>query len=112
MALASASKEAIWFANIFNFTVPNYPTPSPLIMVDNQGAIKMARNDSSSIRTKHIDIQYHFVGDSLEKKLISVDYCATSEMAADILTKPLDKIKQEKMKRILGIRSSKNDLSM
>ncbi len=63
-----------------------------LVFVDNQGAIKMAKNDSSSTRTKHIDIQYRFVRDCLAKNLFYVDYCPTQDMAADLLTKPLQRV--------------------
>ncbi len=69
MALAAAVKEAIWFRNIFKFIMSTADGTAVPIFVDKQGAIKMAKNDSSSTRTKHIDIQYHFFRDSLSKKL-------------------------------------------
>ncbi len=50
----------------------------------------MAKNDSSSTRTKHIDIQHHFVRDSLSKNKFSIEYYSTKDMAADLLTKPLN----------------------
>ncbi len=63
MALSSAVKEGIWLRKIFETAVLQR-TPPVLTFADNQGASKMAKNDSSSIRTKHIDIQHNFVRDS------------------------------------------------
>lgn len=80
MALSAAVKEAIWLRNLFQFTRDDSSVSSTTIMVDNQGAIKMAHNDSSGTRTKPIDIQYHFFRDSMSNGLFDIDYCPTSEM--------------------------------
>eukprot|EP00171_Calliarthron_tuberculosum_P023718 IDg23718t1 len=103
MALAAAVKEAIWLSRIITFT-NSIASPIPVnIFADNQGAIKMARNDASGTRTKHIDIQYHFVRDSLDKGLFSLQFCPTSNMTADILTRPLERILLEKHLEGLGV---------
>ena len=51
MALAAAASEAIWLSNIFSFTTSSVPARQVQILADNQGAIKMARNESSGTRT-------------------------------------------------------------
>ncbi len=56
MALAFGEKEAIWLWKIFQHTTSQSATDPVLIFVDNQREIKMTKNDSSSTRTKHIDI--------------------------------------------------------
>ena len=40
-------------------------------------------------RTKHIDIQFHFIRRHVESKSIELVYCLTHEMTGDVLTKPL-----------------------
>ena len=65
----------------------------------------MSRNDSSSTRTKHIDIQYHFVRDSHDKNLFDVEFCSTSDMTADILTKPLARTLLQKHSKAIGLKS-------
>ncbi len=104
MALSSAVKEAIWLSKMFELTDSESDRKPVLIFVDNQGAMKMSKNDSSGTRTKHIDIQYHFVRDSLAKKLFSIDLCPTQEMAADVLTKPLVRVLLQKLAYKLGLR--------
>ncbi len=68
MGLSSAVKEAIWLSKIFELTDSDRDRKPVLIFVDNQEAIKMSNSDSSGTRTKHIEIQYHFIRDSLAKK--------------------------------------------
>ena len=59
------------------------------LYIANQGALALARNPEFHPRTKHIDIQYHFVRQHLENEKITLTYCLTSEMTADIFTKAL-----------------------
>ncbi len=112
MALSSAAKEAIWLSKIFELTAPQRKVAPILIFVDNQGAIKMAKNDTSSTRTKHIYIQFHFVKDSLSKRMFSIDYCPTENMAANLLTKPLQRVLLEKFKAKIGTPAHLSPLSM
>ena len=40
-------------------------------------------------RTKHIEIDYHFVHEKIQLRLISIGYVKTGEQLGDIFTKPL-----------------------
>ena len=51
----------------------------------------LAVNPMGHSRSKHIDIQYHFVREQLARDIISLSYIPTSNMAADGLTKALQK---------------------
>ncbi len=95
-----------------NLSCPRPDGTAVPILVDNQGAIKVAKNDSSSTRTIHIDIQYHFVRDSLSKKLFKIDYCPTNGMTADLLTKPLQRLLITRFKQDLGLTKIRKHWSM
>jgi hypothetical protein len=57
---------------------------------DNEATIKLIRDPkSASIRTKHISIRYFFIRDIIKRESINLIDTPTSEMIADILTKPL-----------------------
>ena len=58
-------------------------------MQDNQGAIAMTKNPVKHSRTKHIDIRYHFIRENLLKNEFNIEYCPTTHMIADVMTKPL-----------------------
>ena len=56
-------------------------------------ALAISRNDVHHHRTKHIDIKHHFIRDHVKSKRIALTWMPTQQQVADILTKPLDKIK-------------------
>ena len=62
-----------------------------IVYQDNQSAILLERNGraSSSKRTRHIEIRYYFATDRIAKKDLSVEWCSTTKMLADFMTKPL-----------------------
>ena len=54
-------------------------------------------------RTKHIELQHHFIREKIESKEIELIYCNTSENVADIFTKPVGKIHFEILRQKLGV---------
>ena len=90
MALTQAAKETIWLRQLMSElgfqTTIRKPT---IVYEDNQSAIALAKNPVYHARTKHIDVQYHFIRNKVESKEIELRYLPTKEMIADALTKPL-----------------------
>lgn len=60
---------------------------------DNKGSIALAHNPVFHSRTKHIDIQLHYIRDEIESRRIELSYVPTEEMIADGLTKALTHVK-------------------
>jgi len=90
MALTQAVKESIWLqALLLDLGARRHLEEVRNIYIDNQGVLALARNPEFHARTKHIDIQYHFVRQHLENEKITLTCCPTSEMTADIFTKAL-----------------------
>ena len=56
---------------------------------DNQAAMHIASNSVFHERTKHIEINCHFVREKIQLWLISTGYVKTGEQLCDIFTKPL-----------------------
>jgi hypothetical protein len=88
VAMTHAAKEAIWLRRLIGELFPSMLTQTTLYC-DNQAALKLAVADNFHARTKHIDICYHFVRQVVAGGGISIVYCPTDDMAADILTKAL-----------------------
>ena len=62
------------------------------ILGDNQGAIALSKDPVNKQRCKHINMKYHFIKDALHKKKIEIIDCPTTDMIADIMTKPVTKL--------------------
>ena len=60
---------------------------------DNQSSIALANNPVLHTRTKHIDIQHHYIRDEVTRGRINLVYTPTELMLADGLTKPLSSVK-------------------
>lgn len=59
-----------------------------LIMIDNQGAMSLAKNPVNHHRSKHIDIKYHFIRSEAHEGWINLQHIPSDwseESAADIL---------------------------
>lgn len=97
MALAETCQEVIWLRKICSdFSIDNKkPT---MINEDNQSCMKMVDCQKFSNRTKHVDTKYHFIHDLKEQGVIDLEYCPTEENTADMLTKPLSRIKLGKLR--------------
>lgn len=103
VSLTHAAKEAIWLQNLLNEIFPNTQFSPITINCDNQGAIALSKDDRFHARTKHIDIRYHFIRNSVESNLIQVHYCPTEDMVADILTKGLPHVKAKRFASLMGL---------
>jgi hypothetical protein len=90
MAVTMTGREAVWLRTLLQqlgFTMSR-PT---LIHVDNQSCTALAQNPVHHQRTKHIDIQHHFVRELVSEKVIELKYVPTEENIADVFTKGLGK---------------------
>ncbi len=104
VALSQATQEAIWLRRLFS-EIGKDVTPV-VIMDDSQAAIAMAQNPVHHAWSKHIDMQFHFVREELEKKSIEVQFCPTNDMTADLLTEPLPREQFKKLCTQMGVQDS------
>ncbi|GKA68613.1 retrovirus-related pol polyprotein from transposon TNT 1-94, partial [Tanacetum coccineum] len=73
------------------------------IFCDNTSAIAISNNPVLHLRTKHIDIRYHFIRDHVLKRDIKLHFILTEYQLDDIFTKPLDEPTFTRLKAELGI---------
>jgi hypothetical protein len=56
---------------------------------DNQSAIAISENGVKGERTKHVDVKYHFVTETVERGAVKLRWVPTTQQQADIFTKAL-----------------------
>jgi len=87
---SKAAKETAWIRSLLNELGYTAPQPTTLY-VDNSSSIALAENNIYRARTKHIDVQYHYVRQEIRRDHIRLEYLPTGQMLADGLTKPLNR---------------------
>ena len=101
-AITHAFKEALWL-RVF-LSVLKFPVPRPFpILSDNQAACSLSNSLSISARSKHIDIRHHFIRAHVNDGTFSTTWIPTSDMPADIFTKPLSSILFLRHRSVLGL---------
>ena len=70
MTMSDCSRQVSWICNIFlELGIRLGPIP---VYGDNQGSIFIGSNPVQEIRTKHIDLKYHYVRECIAKGKIKV----------------------------------------
>lgn len=102
IALAEACQEAVWLRNLLKDFGEEQIQPT-VIFEDNQSCIKLVNKDKYSKRTKHVSTKYNYVKDLSDTGITSYIYCPTDVMIADVLTKPLERVKLEFLRQGGGL---------
>lgn len=102
MALSHAASETVWLRRFLKQfeCVDDNPT---VVYADNLGAMALSKNPLYHSRTKHIDVQHHYIRECVENGLISLEHVSTGEMVADVLTKGLARPKFRYFSGKLGV---------
>ncbi len=105
IAMSMACKEGIWMKRLFSdIPVDTDLKNGIMLLTDSTSAMKLSNNESINRRNKHIDINYHFVRQVTDDGQVALLYIPTSEMVADMLTKPLGRIQFQKLRHLCGMR--------
>ncbi|KAL5851107.1 hypothetical protein ACOSQ3_006225 [Xanthoceras sorbifolium] len=100
-AMAHEVCEGIWLRRLLKEL---WMVTEPItIFCDNQAAIRIAKNPVHHDRTKHVEIDRHFIKEKLDDKSVNLLYTPTHLQIADILTKALPRPIFEELSSKLGM---------
>lgn len=103
-ALANATAEIIWVQNMLTELGIRH-SPAASLWCDNLGATYLSANPIFHARTKHIEIDYHFVRERVANKLLNIRFVPTGDQVPDGFTKPLSLWQLEVFRRNLNLDS-------
>jgi hypothetical protein len=87
-AMAHGVCEVLWL-KILLMELGLFQHKPLLLYCDNKAALDIAHNPMQHGRTKHIEIDRHFIKEKLDHGIICMPYVSSSDQLADILTKGL-----------------------
>ena len=102
VASSSAARELIWIWQFLDELglLPDGPTT---VFSDNQSAMSLAKNPVNHQNTKHIRVKYHFIREVIALQELDLKFIGTEEQVADVLTKPLGRIKFTRFVSAMGM---------
>ena len=104
IAAGTAASQAVWLRRLLA-DLTKREVQKVLLKIDNQAAISLCKNPVHHERTKHIDVQFHYIRECIEEGMIEVQHVNTKDQLADILTKSLGRQKFLEMRERIGVQT-------
>ena len=101
IAAGSCCAQLLWMRKLLH----DYGITQDTICVfcDNTSAINLSKNPVQYSKSKHIEIQYHFIRDLVEEKIVCLEFINTDNQNVDIFTKPFDGLRFESLHKTIGV---------
>lgn len=103
-AMASTVAEVVWAVGLFQELGVVISLPVP-VYSDSTSALQIAANSMFHERTKHFDIDCHFVRQRICQGMLKTQHINTKDQLADLLTKSLGKIQHTTLMSKFGMRN-------
>jgi transposase InsO family protein len=87
-AEAAAIQEVLWLRGLMK-ELGLHTKAGSQVYGDNQSTIAVSQNGVRSERTKHVDVKYHFITETVEQGSVRLKWVPTTQQEADIFTKAL-----------------------
>ena len=88
VVVTQASKETVWLKIVFEELKHEHEKIS--LFCDNQSALDLARNPTFYSKTKHIQVQYHFIHEKMKERTVDMQKIHTKDNLADFMTKAVN----------------------
>ena len=102
IAAATGACQGVWLSRLLA-ELSGTEAKNFKLYIDNKSAQELVKNPVYHERTKHIDTRYHYIRECAAEGVVDVEHVSTDGQLADILTKPLGRIRFVEMRTQLGI---------
>lgn len=101
IALGHASREGVWMRRFLNEMALGETTV--VLNGDNESSLSSTKNPEAQSRTKHIDVQHHYLRELINAKELIVAWVPSARMLADGFTKALTIDAFKRHRSLLGL---------
>ena len=102
--MANAAAEVVWLQSLLReLELPQSPL---IVLCDNLGATYLSVNPIRHSRSKHVEIDIHFVRDYVANGVLDARFMSTKDQLENILTKPLSSLRFSMQKNKLSVLSN------
>jgi len=101
-ALALRICEGMWLKRLLE-ELQLLVEPPMKLLCDNQAAISISKNPVLHDRTKHVEIDRHFIKEKIEDGIVEIIYTPTRQQTADVLTKAVARTQFDTLLSKLGM---------
>ena len=102
VAVATAACQAMWLRRVLG-ELTGVEAHPPVLMVDNQPALALAKNLVLHDRSKCIDVKSHLLRDCVDGGQIVIEFVETGRQLVNVLTKPLGRLRLTELKEMIGM---------
>ncbi|KAG8483501.1 hypothetical protein CXB51_023279 [Gossypium anomalum] len=103
-SMAAVTSELVWLSGLFKELEISVDKPMKLFC-DNKAALQIAANPVYHERTKHIEIDCHFIREKIREGLIATEHVPTADQLADVMTKALGSQQHSHLISKLGLKN-------
>lgn len=100
--LNNTAKQGVWLRLLREQLGMDNSKPM-VLMEDNAAAQRIAETGRRSKRSKHFRVREFWIHEKVKDKTFVIRHCPTTEMVADLMTKPLPRATFEKLRTMMGI---------
>jgi Reverse transcriptase (RNA-dependent DNA polymerase) len=101
-SMTVTASELTWISSLLQEL--QFPmTQAPTLWCDNLGATFLASNPVYHARTKHIELDYHFVREKIENKQLQVKFICSADQIGDFFTKALGRTRFQLLRTKLHV---------
>lgn len=93
-ACSELVKDITWILDILlELDVQNFCIKPIILNWDNRATVEWISNSRSSSKTRHVNLNFHFIKNEIENGNLKISYVESKNMIADFLTKAMTKDK-------------------
>jgi len=102
IAAATGACQGVWLSRLLG-DLSNCAVRKFRLQIDSKSALELSKNPVYHEKSKHIDTRYRYIRECIADGRVDVSHVGTDVQLADILTKPLGRIRFVEMRHWLGV---------